>query len=263
MRITGPDGRTSESISDQESIILGSGSGAGVRIADPRVSNLHAMLKVERNGVVKVIDLGSELGTLVAGRPVVEPRKLNPGDIISVGGSRVEVLFQPAGPAPRRAFDPGSPLAGAAVPALQLDAPPRRQQQRPDAPAALGRPALARRAAVPEPPTPQHHALQVSLLWGDRVLDVQHFADGAPVRIGDSRRRNDFQVFSASVGTSFRLAVAGGGKVALTLPRGARVWVSRGGQPHEATGTAAVTLGLDERARIEVENVALLVRQVR
>ncbi|HVE88045.1 MAG TPA: AgmX/PglI C-terminal domain-containing protein, partial [Myxococcales bacterium] len=141
-----------------------------------------------------------------------------------------------------------------------LDAPPRRASP-PEAPAARARRAPAR---VPsEPPTPQHHALQVALVWGDRVLDVKHFADGAPVRIGDSPR-NHFQVFSAAVGASMRLAVADGGKVALTLPPQARVTVAKAGGPsRSATGTAAITLGLDELARVEVENVALLVRQVR
>jgi pSer/pThr/pTyr-binding forkhead associated (FHA) protein len=135
LRITGPDGRVHESVSDQESIILGSGAGAAVRIPDPQVSNLHLMLKRERNGVVMVIDLGSEAGTHVAGTPVREPRSLSPGDVISVGRSRVEVLFglkAGAGPQPaptsfaELSFDRGA----SAVPALRLDAPPRPRPSR-------------------------------------------------------------------------------------------------------------------------------------
>ena len=261
------DGRVSESVSDQESIILGSGSGAAVQIPDPHVSNLHLMLKRERNGAVKVIDLGSERGTHVAGSPVLEPRSLASGDVISVGRSRVEVLFgggTPATAAPRGAFAELELVApnrhqGGAMPALQLDAPPRRLRP-PEAPAARARPGVTRLPA--EPPTPAHHALQVALVWGDRILDVKHFADGAPVRIGDSPR-NDFQVFSAAIGKSFRFAVAEGGKVSLTLPPQTPVTVSKNGQARRAAGAAAVTLGLDEQARVEIENVALLVRQVR
>ena len=59
LRITGPDGRVSESVSDQDSIILGSGSGAAVRIPDPHVSNLHLMLKRERNGH-SLVNIGTE-----------------------------------------------------------------------------------------------------------------------------------------------------------------------------------------------------------
>jgi len=97
LRITGPDGLTRESVSELDSIILGSGAGAGIQIADPKVSNLHVMLKVEKNGVVKVIDLGSEGGTLVGEKTIEGPTPLNPGDVIRVGSSRVEVLFGTAG----------------------------------------------------------------------------------------------------------------------------------------------------------------------
>jgi len=266
LRITGPDGRVHESVTDQESVILGSGTGAAVRIPDPQVSNLHLMLKRERNGVVKVIDLGSEAGTHVGGEPVLEPRSLASGDVISVGKSRVEVVFglpvsASAPPKPTSFADLSVDRGASAVPALRLDAPPRRARP-PEAPAARARRGTPTRVPS-EPPSPQHHALQVALVWGDRVLDVKHFADGAPVRIGDSPR-NHFQVFSAAVGASMRLAVAEGGKVALTLPSQAKVTVAKAGGPsRSATGTAAITLGLDELARVEVENVALLVRQVR
>ena len=144
LRITGPDGRVHESVSDQESIILGSGSGAAVRIPDPQVSNLHLMLKRERNGVVKVIDLGSEAGTHVAGHRVLEPRSLSPGDVISVGRSRVEVVFgmpasaQATKPSPTSFAELTFDRGASAVPQLRLDAPPRLVRP-PEAPAARDR----------------------------------------------------------------------------------------------------------------------------
>ncbi|HEX8702283.1 MAG TPA: FHA domain-containing protein, partial [Myxococcaceae bacterium] len=65
LRITGPDGSTVETIADTESIIVGSGAQAAVKIQDPSVSNLHVMLKVDKDGGVTAIDLGSESGTQV------------------------------------------------------------------------------------------------------------------------------------------------------------------------------------------------------
>ena len=50
LRITHPDGSVTESTSQLESVILGSGPGAAVKISDPKVSNLHVMLKVEKTG---------------------------------------------------------------------------------------------------------------------------------------------------------------------------------------------------------------------
>lgn len=224
LRITGPDGRTQESVSSQESIILGSGAGAAIRISDPQVSNLHLMLKVERNGAVKVIDLGSELGTRVGEREVRDPLPISSGDVISVGRSRVEVLLAP--PAESRAW-----------------VPPEQE------------------APAGQRPTRDRHVLQVSLAWGHQLLGVRHFADGARVCIGEGKR-NDFQVFAPSVGDAFTLASARDGKVALTLPRGAAVTLYSGGRLRPATGAATLTLDLEERARIDVAHLTLMVRQV-
>src|SRR3954471_10972500 len=92
-RITGPDGTTTESTSDLESVILGSGSGATVKITDPKVSNLHAMLKVEKTGTVSVMDLGSEHGTSVKDQRIKDSVTLASGDELNIGSSRVKVLF--------------------------------------------------------------------------------------------------------------------------------------------------------------------------
>src|SRR3989442_10428732 len=93
LRITGPDGQTTESKSDLESVILGSGAGAAVKINDPKVSNLHVMLKVEKNGVITAIDLGSEHGTLIGSTPIKDPVALASGDVLHLGASQVRVLF--------------------------------------------------------------------------------------------------------------------------------------------------------------------------
>ena len=93
LRITGPDGSVHEAVSDAESVIVGSGAQAAVKITDPRVSNLHVMLKVETSGAVTAIDLGSEAGTQVGGQRVVGPKTLSPGDVLMLGGSQVEVFY--------------------------------------------------------------------------------------------------------------------------------------------------------------------------
>src|SRR5690606_9458220 len=94
LRITGPDGTVNEARSEQESIILGSGIGAGVRLLDPQVSNLHVMLMRESDGRVMAIDLGSERGTLLGGeRRLTDPTSLRDGDVLQLGGSRVCIHF--------------------------------------------------------------------------------------------------------------------------------------------------------------------------
>jgi hypothetical protein len=58
-------------------------------IGDSRVSRYHARLDQDQHGLV-VHDLGSTNGTVVVGQPVGEGR-LMPGDVLSLGGYRVEV----------------------------------------------------------------------------------------------------------------------------------------------------------------------------
>lgn len=110
LRITGPDGSTVEAVSEAESVIVGSGAQAAVKIQDPRVSNLHVMLKVDKDGSVTAIDLGSESGTEVRGQRLVLPTALTPGDVLKVGGTRVEVLFGAAEPV--RSAPAGAKVAG-------------------------------------------------------------------------------------------------------------------------------------------------------
>ncbi|RLB53220.1 MAG: hypothetical protein DRI34_13720 [Deltaproteobacteria bacterium] len=57
---------------------------------DDRVSRVHARLDWDGSNWV-LVDLGSTNGTLVNGEPITE-RKLQPGDIIEVGDTRLRFL---------------------------------------------------------------------------------------------------------------------------------------------------------------------------
>lgn len=92
LRITHPDGSTRESVASQESVILGSGPAAAIRLQDPQVSNLHLMLKVEQNRVT-AIDLGSEHGSRLNQARIQTPVSVSSGDTLGLGQSQVKVLF--------------------------------------------------------------------------------------------------------------------------------------------------------------------------
>ncbi len=122
--ISGPDGVTRQSLSEVDSVILGSGAGVAVKIADPLVSNFHVMLKVDANGTVKAIDLGSDSGTTVGGKAIAGPTALQPGDVLTLGKSQVQVLFgdEPATrPVP---VEPGPNRATALPPVRSFSADP-------------------------------------------------------------------------------------------------------------------------------------------
>ena len=286
LRITGPDGSVHEAISEADSIIVGSGAQAAVKILDPRVSNLHVMLKVENTGTVTAIDLGSESGTQVGGQRVVGPRTLSPGDVLVVGSSRVEVVFGMEEAPPPTAV--GAEVSGATIQGSVLHRPVEPLHRTPEI---IVPPGLRARAAVknaqrrtpthlqePLPaealPTKEAKVLQVQQLWGDQLLAVQHFRDGVPVTIGDAKK-NFFHIFETDVGARHVLAVGRGEQYELRVPESAGVFVTRNGDVRtkdslraegklKASGREHLyTLGLHERAEVSLGTLVFVVRYIR
>ncbi len=64
--------------------VLGRGSPATLRLADPSLSRSHARIRVE-GGRVLVEDLGSKNGTWLRGAPISSLRELRPGDEARAG----------------------------------------------------------------------------------------------------------------------------------------------------------------------------------
>ena len=91
IRVTGPDGACTESRLTSESVIIGSGPAAGVKVADSRVSSLHLMLKRDSRGRVTAIDLGSEHGTRKGAQLLEVPVLVSPGEVLQIGESRIEI----------------------------------------------------------------------------------------------------------------------------------------------------------------------------
>jgi pSer/pThr/pTyr-binding forkhead associated (FHA) protein len=77
-----------------DAVSLGRALDNDVVISDSRVSRYHAEIVREQAGRV-VRDLGSTNGTGLAGRPIARDR-LTHGDVISLGGYRIEVYFDGA-----------------------------------------------------------------------------------------------------------------------------------------------------------------------
>jgi hypothetical protein len=180
--ITSPDGKTSESTSDLESIILGSGDSANVKVTDPKVSNLHCMVKVAADGTLVVMDLGSAEGTKIANESVKE-KAITSGEVLEIGASKVKVVFKngngaEAPKAEAKKDEPKSEKKGKDK---------KDKKNKSEAPRALAGTGKNATALFTEPlpaeaiPTETEKILQVALLWGDTLINVQHFGDGVPV----------------------------------------------------------------------------------
>ena len=74
----------------RQTIVLGSGSEADVRIDDAYASDLHARLEPEEESLT-LADLGSTSGTYVNGKRVTAAVALSRGDSIQIGKTVLEV----------------------------------------------------------------------------------------------------------------------------------------------------------------------------
>jgi transcriptional regulator with GAF, ATPase, and Fis domain len=109
LHAAGPDGPLSFPLAGT-SLVVGRSVQADVRIADPRVSRRHAKLVRSKKGWT-VEDLGSQNGVLVNGRRIEGAAPLKSGDILQLGGMRLEFSLDDAveeKPTRRAATEEGS-----------------------------------------------------------------------------------------------------------------------------------------------------------
>ena len=90
LRVNLADGSSFEHEVDGESLVVGRSSQAGLPLPDPVVSREHVRI-FRDGGAWFVEDLGSRFGTHFNGEALTEPRRLERGDTIALGGSTVVV----------------------------------------------------------------------------------------------------------------------------------------------------------------------------
>lgn len=82
----------------QENVIIGSGPAAHLRLEDHKVSRIHAMIKLEDDGQIKLSDLGwSDEGTLLNGTKIAQEMLLSDGDRVQIGDTVLCVYSTPPG----------------------------------------------------------------------------------------------------------------------------------------------------------------------
>ncbi|HEY1566648.1 MAG TPA: FHA domain-containing protein [Solirubrobacteraceae bacterium] len=96
----------------RESMTIGRGETADVKLEDRTVSRLHARIDSTRDGPM-ISDAGSRFGVRVAGQALSEPRRLTAGTVIQLGNVTLRVESAVAHAAPGVAGVPGVAGAGA------------------------------------------------------------------------------------------------------------------------------------------------------
>ncbi|MEQ9500529.1 MAG: AgmX/PglI C-terminal domain-containing protein [Deltaproteobacteria bacterium] len=276
LQIAAADGKTSDAVFDSDSILIGSGPSAVLRLDDPDVSSIHAVVKVTPEGEVTIIDLGSEGGTTVNGNAVTEPTTLKVGDAIAVGGVKLTITqLGAAAPAaaPRVAdlVDEDATVAAdeapkaeapvAATPEVKASAEPV-QKPGADLPTQRIRERKANTNVVKEnddfephllttplgeknEPTNEQHALEVTFLWGDTVLDAAEVAQPRAITAGirpsgfqlQGGRKYDLEV-DALPADNFTIAVNQGTEAQIVVPADAKVGLRK----KDGTTTTDVSL---------------------
>ncbi|MGC4114157.1 MAG: TonB family protein [Myxococcales bacterium] len=293
LKITGSDGKTQDHVSENaDSLIVGSGPAAAVKVADPKVSALHCMLKVE-NGQLSVIDLGSEGGTKVGGNAIKAATVIKGGEAIEIGGTKIEAIFDVEGAkADEKKHEDKKEAVKVEAKKEEPKAEPKKEPKGdkkskkdkeprpvPVAAGAVGSAARLFNEELPpeETPAPDAKQLEVAMLWGDTLINVKHFSDSDQVLVG-SEKKNDFHVFSASVGEVFSLASCDGKSCTLSVPASAGLLLRRGDSEKTreqlksdgalkasdgAVQSQALTMQLHDRVQVTLDTVSFIVRWVR
>jgi pSer/pThr/pTyr-binding forkhead associated (FHA) protein len=186
-----------------ESVTIGRGAAAMLRLDCPEMADLHAVINVNDDGTVQLLDLGSAAGTQLNGTAVANAN-LRTGDAISVGNIRLDVtISEETGfiddEATQLAMSPNVPAdddtdhgggaheyaamtegAGAADEAAMVN-----HDLHEDVMAFIMRSGAEGGDAGLDRSKPR--VLEVAEIWGEVVLDVQHFPRGSkPVSVGSS-----------------------------------------------------------------------------
>ncbi len=259
LKITGPDGVSRDVTSDKDSVIVGSGESANVRVADPQVSSIHLMLKWESNGEVHAIDLGSEGGTRHRGNVIADPTPISSGDTVEIGGTRIAVSF---GAAAAEALKV-QPFSGAKGASAAVEKAARAGSQGGGKGGTIlggmrGRNASAlfyEELPQEQKPTAKERALDIGMIWGDTIIEAAQFQSGS-VTVG-SAEGNSFKVYIEGVDKHV-LATISGDKATINAPAGGSIVVRRGGKDEKAGSSA--TIGIEDRARIRLGAVEFVAR---
>ena len=94
LRVEPPGGDPFDHDPRTAAFVVGRSASADLTVDDERMSRKHARF-IQRDGAWWLEDLGSSNGTLLNGQPCLQESRLGPGDVVSLGNTRIAVEPQP------------------------------------------------------------------------------------------------------------------------------------------------------------------------
>ncbi len=170
--------------SSSESVTIGKGPAAMLRVADAALQDLHVVLNVNDDGSVQLHDLAADGSTVVNGKKVDSNVVLAADDVITIGPVRIVVrIADTAAYADEEATRVDvSPVTGAAP-----EAPSNEDEDNTgveDVMAYVMRSSASAGDAGAD--RSRGKMLEVSQVFGDSIMGVRHFSKSAKVRVGAS-----------------------------------------------------------------------------
>lgn len=284
LHITLPDGGSFEREFDADTILIGSGPSAVLRVDHADVSSIHAVIKSTPDGTVSVVDLGSETGTTVNGQAISEAVTLSPGDRLGLGQVEMLIKVSEAKTEKRASVEPST---------TKIETPSKERPQvmetnahsapngthAPFAPITeasdLDESLLRSPLHESSKPTAEHHALQISVLWGTEIIDSAQVREPRDVTIGALKagQKVDLRVETDLPVTQFTIASNRGSEASIVVPASAKVGlrksdgsVVRNVQLAATDGpfpAKSYTLGFGERLAFKVGTLTFLAEYVR
>lgn len=197
--------------STSESVTIGKGAAALLRVEDPALHDLHVVINVNEDGSVQLHDLAADSSTVVNGKPVDSNVALAANDTISIGPVRIVVrITDGAAFADEEATRVNAPVI---APVLTKTAAPLLTKGAPAAAKAQSAAPEARAGMSPEDDTldaasledvmayvmrasaaageaaadrSRGKVLEVSQVYGDSILGVRLFSKGGRVMVGST-----------------------------------------------------------------------------
>ncbi len=279
IKVIGPDGSVEElDLDTQDSLILGSGSSANVRLDGDDISSIHAMIKSE-DGKVRAIDLGSESGIRIGGKDVRE-QDLQSGDVVEIGGYKIQVSWGvEESPHVEATKVVETPEGIEEEEDTQHGIESEEGGMSPAKEEYAGGVRLFSEVIPPEErPSADNRMLEVVMVWSDTIIGVGHFTpkDG-PVTVGDSSKvkfnlasdlipEEDFGMVEPD-GDDYRLNIGKGMGLQVRDEEGnvssLDELVEAGRAQKAEAGGYTYKLGLHEQVVVNVEDTSLIVRYVR
>ena len=168
--------------SSSESVTIGKGPAAMLRVSDAALQDLHVVLNVNDDGSVQLHDLAADGSTVVNGKKVDSNVVLAADDVITIGPVRIVVrIADTAAYADEEATRVDvSPVAGAGpeAPAAEDDDNVGVE----DVMAYVMRASASAGDAGAD--RSRGKMLEVSQVFGDSIMGVRHFSKSAKVRVG-------------------------------------------------------------------------------